>query len=965
MKRIVLSLLVISSLYAQSFYDLKYKWSNPFNGGGEANVDDVSRDQDGNVYMVGRINGTADFDPSGAIANETSTGNVDLFFAKYDSVGNFIWVKQIDMFASGWGVYQPKIKVKNNFIHIVGTYIGTADFDPSAAVANMTTPGNLGPYILKYDLNGNYIWSKTLGSLNNDHATDLDVDNTGNVYVSFVSGGVGVDFDPGAAVLALPISWNDGAFAKFDPAGNLLFAKSIPSSSGGWHPLTQISVDASDNIYVSGFTDGTSDLDPGPGIVNVSSTGNPTSYVARYDNTGNYVWHGIYDGGYVTELRVNKLDNVFYVSGVYTIPSFDSDILAGVSTLASAGGNDGFLAKYDLNGSIQWSRTMGGGANDSYQDFDFYRGSQLVVTTNYSSNPVDADPSASVTSHPNNGGNDLAISRFGADGAYYTSIAIGAGSDDLNYAITTNPKAQSVVIGGTFNLTMDFDGYAPIANETAVGLDGYLACYRPCGPSTISGYYSDMTPIGPGPCRPICEGDIVNLSLIADYGATIYWYGNGTLLGTGNSIIVGPLDSSVTITAIDSISGASSEDYWGYSYSYYIPVTELNVTLTTSEDTLLCDGSADLLGDYELILGCSDSLAFSWSPNLGDSLAYTVSPTTTTEYWFYVESFGNSGYSCKDSASVLIVATENLNLNVTASDTVICEGESVTLDATGATNINWDNSVVNNIAFTPTSTTTYTVIGDDGETCSDTVSITIQVNSYPNVTITAADSIVCNGESITLTASGASSYSWSGGISNGVSFTPSSSTAYTVIGSNNGCNDTASINITVTNPPTISMVSDSSICELTEITIIPNVIGGTLPYDYLWSDLSTNSTLTVTEPGIYSLTVTDSMSCSSTDSIEIVAICPCSIYVPSAFTPTNDELNEKFKAIGKNVSIFNIEIYNRWGELIYSSSDIKQGWTGDIKGTPAPQGVYAYKVYYECIGSKVGTELVGKVTIIK
>ncbi len=1039
MKKALLVILVqFLSILSANAQDIFYDWSDALNGAGEATVDDISRDASGNVYIVGRLNGTVDFDPGAGVTNEVSTGDNDLFFAKYDQDGNFIWVKQVDMSYPGWGVYPCKIKVKNGFIHVIGTWYGMADFDPNAGVANMSAWGNLAPYVAKYDLNGNYIWSKTMGSANNDHATDIDVDNSGNLYLSFVSGGVSVDFDPGPGVASLPVNVNDGVFLKLDPSGTLIFAKSISSTSGGWHPIQNITIDDAQNIYLSGYTDGTCDVDPGAGVINVTPSGAIFSYVAKYDVSGNYVWHGTYNGGYTTEMRVNLGTNRLYITGLFNSATFDTDLTAGTNNLSNNGGYDGFFARYDLNGNHQWSYRMGGSLDDYFQDMDFYRGSQIVTTSNIQSSGVDINPSAAVTSYSSNGMYDFVLARHGVNGELYRSISIGATNQDVSYAISTNHIAQKINIGGIFNQTVDFDGLTPVQNETAIGQDGFVASYEPYSPTAIQGYYSDGTPIGSGSFRPICVGDSVILTLNPDDGATVFWYDDlGNFITTGDSIVIGPLTTTTTYTAVDSIVGATSEDYWGYTYIYTVPVTEVIVNLTTSDDTVCFGNSVDLTALSQLNGGCicMDSIAFSWNPALGTDSFYTVTPLVNTTYTVYGQTTGST-YFCIDSASVNVVVLPPPTVTITATDTSLCNGSFVTLTASGSTTYTWNGGITNGVPFTIDSTNTYTVVGSNGGLCNDTVQITISVIPGPAVSITATDTLLCGSGSVTLTANGATSYTWNGGVVNGVPFTVSSTNTFTVIGSDGGvcsdtaevtvtvitppvlsinasdtilcgggmvtlsangansyswtggitnatpfsivntntytaigsnggtCNDTAQITISVGQPPVINLYSDTSICGLTNILIAPIVIGQA-PFSYLWSDGSNAATYNAVDVGIITLMVTDSLGCSSTDSVEVTLNCPSELFIPNSFTPNGDGNNDMFLPVGRNVSNFQMEIFTRWGESIFTSNDLAKGWNGDKKGVAASIGAYTYKISYTPMGDHTKKEIIGHVTLIR
>jgi len=112
----------------------------------------------------------------------------------------------------------------------------------------------------------------------------------------------------------------------------------------------------------------------------------------------------------------------------------------------------------------------------------------------------------------------------------------------------------------------------------------------------------------------------------------------------------------------------------------------------------------------------------------------------------------------------------------------VCSGTSLTLSGSGANSYAWNNGVSNGVAFTPNATQTYTVTGTAANGCTGTSQTTITVNAAPTLSINASANTLCSGTSATLTASGASTYAWNNGVSNGVAFTPNATQTYTVTG---------------------------------------------------------------------------------------------------------------------------------------------------------------------------------------
>jgi gliding motility-associated-like protein len=133
--------------------------------------------------------------------------------------------------------------------------------------------------------------------------------------------------------------------------------------------------------------------------------------------------------------------------------------------------------------------------------------------------------------------------------------------------------------------------------------------------------------------------------------------------------------------------------------------------------------------------------------------------------------------------------------------------------------------------------------------------------------------------------------------------------------------------------------------------------------DYLWDDNSKNQTLQVTKPGTYWLEVTDSNNCKGRDSINIL---PCEkVFFPNAFTPNNDGINDVFKAtIFGAVANYKLNIYNRFGQLIFQTSDTARGWDGTLSGVPQPEDVYVWICLYQLSGTK-SDEKSGTVMLIR
>jgi len=136
--------------------------------------------------------------------------------------------------------------------------------------------------------------------------------------------------------------------------------------------------------------------------------------------------------------------------------------------------------------------------------------------------------------------------------------------------------------------------------------------------------------------------------------------------------------------------------------------------------------------------------------------------------------------------------------------------------------------------------------------------------------------------------------------------------------------------------------------------------------NFLWSTGDENPTIVVANEGIYSLTVTDMIGCSFTDSIEVVELCETEIYIPDGFTPNDDGLNDDLQIFGQYILGFRMLVYNQWGAMIFESSNIDERWNGSVNGR-VTTGTYTLVVDYGGLfADGEGTKRITKdITVIK
>ena len=189
---------------------------------------------------------------------------------------------------------------------------------------------------------------------------------------------------------------------------------------------------------------------------------------------------------------------------------------------------------------------------------------------------------------------------------------------------------------------------------------------------------------------------------------------------------------------------------------------------------------------------------------------------------------------------------------------------------------------------------------------------------------------------------------------------------YIVEVDNGGCivSDTFNLNV-LTNPP-ILLGNDTLYCQFNYDFITLNAGIGT-GYNWL-PTLETSRMITVKDPGIYTVTVDYLNGCKKDTSITIKEECPPEFFIPSCFTPNDDGLNDMLCPFGNSYEALKLTIFNRWGEIVFLTTDPSSCWNGMIKGKKAAVDVYAYTISYSGLSQSGQSETIrktGTVTLIR
>lgn len=297
---------LVDNINTHDFFLLKldsigdFSWVHNFQAPNYYNYINIKRAIDGNLIFYGSYNITIDIDPDTSQYLLSTIGPADKsFIAKISPNKNLIWAKDI---GGGGGLYINDMEQDGNGnLYCTGGFYSTNDFDPGSGMENLTSHGNMDPFILKLTSNGNYIWAKSWGDNMVDEAFDIKVDFYGNSYTSGVFRNT-VDFDPGLGIWEVTSNGlNDNYYTKFDSSGNFVWLKTIGNSNNETQPIS--TVDNFGNIFCFGVFRDSIDFDDSPLI-------GDTSYLVGSTFGSFYIFKSSQDSCDYMTLKIDSTSNI-------------------------------------------------------------------------------------------------------------------------------------------------------------------------------------------------------------------------------------------------------------------------------------------------------------------------------------------------------------------------------------------------------------------------------------------------------------------------------------------------------------------------------------------------------------------------------------------------------------------------------------------------------------------------------
>jgi hypothetical protein len=675
------------------------------------------------------------------------------FFAQ-----NFQWAKGIGgPFFDGSNVVA--LDASEN-VYTTGTFKGTVDFDPGPGINNLTSLGVVDVFISKSDADGNFIWAKSFGGLNNQYGNAIGVDASGNVYVAGLYIGT-TDFDPGVGTytLASVAGTSDAFVAKLDASGNFVWARSI--GGAGYNCIYSLVLDNSGNVYTTGLYDGTVDFDPGIGTYPLTAVASDDFFISKLDASGNFVWAKSMGGmgsEFAQSITLDVSGNI-YTAGIYNSATCDFDPGPGVSTQNLIGGYDIFVSKLDVSGNFVWARSIGG-VNQEQANCIKVDALGNVYTTGFYNGTADFNPGAGTFTMTSTN-DDVFISKLDATGNFVWAKNIGGTGNESGFSITLDGSGN-VYTCGRFDATTDFDPGIGIYTLTSTGgYDSFISKLNTSGnflwAKAISGSLNQIA-------NCIAVSALENVYVTGSHESTVNFDPGGT-------------NFSHTTAGFTDI---FISKYCGLAF----PAGPI------SGPAAVCAGG---IATYT-ISSTAGASGFLWTLPPGATI--NAGQNTTSVSVTFGISTGSvtiiSSNSCGSGSVNSIPVTVNQLPIITsgASNTLICAGETISLTATGATTFSWNSLGTSSlITVNPITNTTYSVTGTNTNNCEGSSTIAIVIKELPNVTATTSSSLICVGEIAMLTATGAATYSWSnGGTASLSAVSPTINTTYSVTGIGaNGC----------------------------------------------------------------------------------------------------------------------------------------------------------------------------------
>lgn len=437
---ILVVMLQTNNSFAQA---ASWQWARGAGSTGADQAVSTVVDASGSLYTIGWYT-SAQLTFGSITLTNPGLGTSDIFVTKHDAAGNTLWAKT---FGGADGDIGNGIVIDaNGDVYITGWYASSTISFGSFTLTNSGVGSDV--FTVKINSAGNTIWAKSGGgSSSSDRGNSIAVDATGNVFTT--GGYMSSTANFGAVTLTNSASGiNDLFIVKHDASGNVLWAK---SAGGNATDIGNgVAVDPLGNAYITGFF-ASPTINFGAGTLTNTSSGTMDVFIVKYDASGNTTWSKQYGGS--TDDQGNAIvvgSSALYVTGGFSSASinFTTTTLSN----ASAGTNDVFLTKLDLDGNVIWATRSGNIDSEAGTSIDMDSNGNIFIAGYF--NSASLTFGASSLNNASSGYKDLFVTAYDATGVSLWAISAGDVFDEIANDISVNAAGNVIHIAGMYNSGM-------------------------------------------------------------------------------------------------------------------------------------------------------------------------------------------------------------------------------------------------------------------------------------------------------------------------------------------------------------------------------------------------------------------------------------------------------------------------------------------------------------------------------
>lgn len=765
-----------------------------------------------------------------------------------------------------------------------------------------------------------------IGGSRRDAGCEVKVDAAGNIVVS----GYTESANFPVTLNAYDRTWNQGYdvfVCKLSGDLQQLLASTFIGGSGH-ESNNRMAINDAGDVFVAGNTT-SANFPVTSSAYDQSANGALPGYVFRLSSNLASLTASTFLGGRESDLVegifIHRSGDVF-VAGTASSPDFPVTATAYGRTLN--GSSDMFISRLSNDlGTLNASTLIGGNSGETAAGISGDASGNIYVCgiTHSADFPV----SGNAYDQALNGGGDLVVARLDASlTTLHAATYVGGSADESKGIIFCDRSGNICVAGETFSpdfpVTHHHGAGAGAANRdvVVVVLDGNLS-------GLITSFMIGGLPASPG------AGMYEEVYSIADDSA-----GNIFICGVTSSA-----DFPVTTLAYDNSYNNGFDSYvtkLSYAGRKRVALDPVNKKTCVNDSLLL---EARVIGT-----------AYEWNVGTVHPQLYVKDPgwyvcEITTADTIYIDSVFVEHQHAEIAVHPLVRICSGATADLASSET---GADSKYLWSTG------DTSAVIRVAAPGH----YYVFAQNALHCGYIDSFHVSV-VQPVPLRLAGDTAVCAGQKIVIDVTDPfyTRYRWSPG-----EHTPSieiqDEGLYTVEASNDICSFTGSIRVRHHKLPYLDLPKDTVVC-FDELEAI--LLSAPQHYtSYSWYPTGeTTYSIYAEKAALYRVDVADSNGCMNSDTTLVDELCESAVWVPNAFSPNGDGVNDFFELRTRYVAGLSISVYNRWGELVYFSSSLPVRWDGSYNGQPLAADVYVYRIGYVTLSKKIRKSLNGTVTLIR